>query len=221
MQQDTIQASFDRMTDAWAAGDAEAFAAEFTEGASYVLYVGLTYFGRTAIRDAHLPVFQRWQKGTRLSMAVLDTRIIADGVAVVTTEGGIGKGRTIKHNKVQTFVMVESDHTWRCAAFQNTKKNRLFIAGNQWAERRAVSPRPLPERDASRLESSTVGPTLTASRERRKVQLVRLEKALEPPSKPKRQPHPPSPWSHTGVGSAVWRLHADDQPDVSGRECRA
>jgi len=137
MQQDTIQASFDRMTDAWAAGNADAFAAEFTEDASYVIYVGLTYFGRTAIRDAHVPVFQRWQKGTRPSMAVLDTRIVADGAAVVTTEGGIGKGRTIKHDKVQTFVMVENNHAWQCAAFQNTKRNRLFIAANQWAERRA------------------------------------------------------------------------------------
>lgn len=137
MQNNTIQACFDRMTDAWAAGDAEAFAAEFTEDASYVIYVGLTYFGRTAIRDAHVPVFQRWQKGTRLSMAVLDTRIVADGVTVVTTEGGIGKGKTITRDKVQTFVMVESDHAWRCAAFQNTKRNRLFISANQWSERRA------------------------------------------------------------------------------------
>jgi uncharacterized protein (TIGR02246 family) len=136
MQQTTIHDSFDRMTDAWAAGDADAFAAEFTQDASYVIYVGLTYFGRTAIRDAHVPVFQRWQKGTRLSMRVLDTRIVSDGVAVVTTEGGIGKGATIKHDKVQTFVMVEQDHTWRCAGFQNTKKNRLFIAMNRWSESR-------------------------------------------------------------------------------------
>lgn len=138
MQQITIQDSLDRMTDAWATGDADAFAAEFTDDASYVIYVGLSYFGRTAIRDAHVPVFQQWQKGTRLSMSVLDTRIVADGVAIVTTEGGIGKGASIKHDKVQTFVMVEEDdHTWRCAGFQNTKKNRLFIAMNRWAERRA------------------------------------------------------------------------------------
>jgi len=136
MQQITIQASFDRMTAAWAAGDAKAFAAEFTDDASYVIYVGLTYFGRAAIRDAHVPVFEKWQKGTRLSMTVIDTRMLTDGVAVVTTEGGIGKGKTIKHDKVQTFVMINKDRRWQCAGFQNTKKNRFFIAGNRWAERR-------------------------------------------------------------------------------------
>ncbi|MET0692786.1 MAG: SgcJ/EcaC family oxidoreductase [Propionibacteriaceae bacterium] len=134
--QQGIQQSFDRMTAAWDAGDADAFAAEFTEDASYVIYVGLTYFGRAAIRDAHVPVFEKWQKGSRLSMTVLDIRVVADGVAVVTTEGGLGKGRSIKHDKVQTYVMVDTDDGWRCAAFQNTKKNRLFIAANRWSERR-------------------------------------------------------------------------------------
>ena len=136
MQEDTIQASFDRMTGAWAAGNADAFAAEFTEDASYVIYVGLTYFGRPAIHAAHVPVFQKWQKGTRLSMTILDTRFVGNDVAVVTTEGGIGKGRTIRHDKVQTFLMVKTDQGWQCAAFQNTKKNNLFIAANRWTERR-------------------------------------------------------------------------------------
>ncbi|KRE22333.1 hypothetical protein [Agromyces sp. Soil535] len=43
---------------------------------------------------------------------------------------------SIPHDKVQTFVMVRDDDTWRCAAFQNTRKQRLFIAMNRIAMNR-------------------------------------------------------------------------------------
>lgn len=137
MQENSIEATLNRMTAAWAAGDADAYAAEFTADASYVIYAGLSYFGRDAIRDIHVPVFEKWQKGTRLSMRVLDVRKLSDEIAVVTTEGGVGKGRTIKHDKIQTFVLIDTAEGWRCAAFQNTKKNRVFVAVNRWTERRS------------------------------------------------------------------------------------
>ena len=130
-----VLAALDRVRAAWDDGDATALAAEFTDDASYVIFVGLHYLGREAIRRSHVPVFEKWQRGSRMSMRVLDLRFPTPDVAVVLTEGGIGTRARIPHDKVQTFVMVRDGDTWRCTAFQNTKKQRLFMAVNRLADR--------------------------------------------------------------------------------------
>jgi uncharacterized protein (TIGR02246 family) len=126
--------ALDRIRAAWDAGDATPFAAEFTEDASYVIFVGLHYVGREAIRRSHVPVFEKWQRGSRMSMRVLDLRFPTPDVAIALTEGGIGKRARIRHDKVQTFVLVRDGAEWRCAAFQNTRKQRLFMAINRLAD---------------------------------------------------------------------------------------
>jgi len=131
-----VDASLSRIAAAWDAGDARAFAAEFTEDASYVIFAGIVSLGRAEIEKAHRPVFEKWQKGSRMSMRELHRYASTDAVIVVT-EGGIGKGRRVRHDKVQTFVFVDDDGTWRCAAFQNTKKNGLFV----WVNARAMANR--------------------------------------------------------------------------------
>ncbi|UJP10399.1 SgcJ/EcaC family oxidoreductase [Microbacterium sp. KUDC0406] len=137
-----IDETLDNIRAAWDAGDADAYAAEFTEDASYVIFAGLISSGRGEIRADHVPVFERWQRGSRMSMSVLDVRMLGEDVAVVVTDGGIGKARRIRHDrtvrhdravrhdKVQTYVLVREGDRWRCAAFQNTKRNRLFAAVN-------------------------------------------------------------------------------------------
>lgn len=125
--------ALDRIRAAWDSGDATAYAAEFTDDASYVIFAGLVSLGREAVRRDHVPVFEKWQRGTRMSMRVLDLRFVAPDVAVAVTEGGIGKRAKIRHDKVQTFVMVRDGGDWRCCAFQNTKQNSLFIAMNRLA----------------------------------------------------------------------------------------
>lgn len=129
-----IDDCLNRIVAAWNAGDAQAFAAEFTTDASYVIFAGIVSLGREEIEKAHEPVFERWQKGSRMSMRVLDRRIAGDS-AIIVTEGGIGKGRRIPHDKIQTFVFIDDGDAWRCASFQNTKKNGLFI----WMNARAAA----------------------------------------------------------------------------------
>lgn len=133
-----VTAALDRIRAAWDAGDAPAYAAEFTEDASYVIFTGLVHRGRDEIRQGHVPVFDTWQRGSRMAMEVLDLRFLGPDTAVVLTRGGLGTGRrTPRTDKVQTFVMVrEPDGRWRCAAFQNTRKNRLFLAMNRLASQR-------------------------------------------------------------------------------------
>lgn len=125
-----ITETLERMRRAWDAGDASAFAEEFTEDATYVIFAGLVSHGRDEIRADHVPVFEKWQRGTRMSMRVLDARVYGDDVAIVLTDGGIGKGARIRHDKVQTYTLVRDGDRWLCAAFQNTKRNRLFAAIN-------------------------------------------------------------------------------------------
>jgi uncharacterized protein (TIGR02246 family) len=134
---DGLPALLDDIRQAWDAGDADAYARLFTEDASYVIYTGAAYCGRAAIRDSHLPVFTRWQKGSRMAMRVLQWHRVGDDVVVVLTEGGVGRGRTIRHDKLQTFTMRRTPQGWRCAAFQNTRKSRWF----GWLMRVAAAPR--------------------------------------------------------------------------------
>lgn len=135
-QHAAIDACLSRIAVAWNAGDAHAFAAEFTEDASYVIFAGIVSLGRVEIEKAHVPVFEKWQKGTRMSMRELHRRE-SENAVIIVTEGGIGKGRRIRHDKVQTFVFVDEGGTFRCAAFQNTKKNPLFV----WMNARAMASR--------------------------------------------------------------------------------
>lgn len=131
--------ALDRIQRAWDAGDATAYAAEFTEDATYVIFAGIVSTGRAAIRADHVPVFERWQRGSHMSMRIVDARMLSERAAVVVTEGGIGKGARIRHDKVQTFVMVREGDRWLCASFQNTTRNRLFAAVNAREKQRLAA----------------------------------------------------------------------------------
>lgn len=133
---DGITDVLDRMRRAWDAGDAAAYAAEFTEDADYVIFAGIISRGRDEIHADHVPLFERWQRGSRMSLNILHVRMLGTDAAVVLTEGGIGKGAKITHDKVQTYVFVRDGDFWRCAAFQNTKRNRLFAAVNAREKKR-------------------------------------------------------------------------------------
>ncbi|QGV81974.1 SgcJ/EcaC family oxidoreductase [Streptomyces ficellus] len=120
----------DSLVDAWRRRDADAYAAPFTDDATYVTFVGTYYQGRQDIADSHRVLFAKYLKGTRLADEVLDVRFPAPDVAVVTGRGDTYKGkRPEKLSKVQTYTLVrEADGQWRIAAFQNTKRKPLMEA---------------------------------------------------------------------------------------------
>lgn len=118
---DTVEAFLDRVKQAWDAGDAETYAQQFTEDASYVIFLGDAMFGRDEIGRTHHDVFTKWQRGTRMVVRPIDVRTIDADTTVVTTVGGIGRGDTIEFDKYQTYTLHRSDGRWRCAAFQNTE----------------------------------------------------------------------------------------------------
>ncbi|WP_166982975.1 SgcJ/EcaC family oxidoreductase [Paramicrobacterium fandaimingii] len=126
--QSSIEHALDQMVEAWNAGDARAYASLFAEDATYVIFAGSTSIGREAIRRDHEPVLSRFQKGSRMRMSISSVRSIGDDVALVLTEGGVGTGKRIPLDKVQSFVFRrQNDGRWLCEAFQNTKKHRLMM----------------------------------------------------------------------------------------------
>jgi len=136
---DTIEAFLERIVSTWNAGDANAYAEEFTEDATYVVFMGLVLRGRASIRAEHVPVFSTYQRGSRMTIRVLDVRTPAPDIAIVVTTGGIGTGRRLPEDKVQTFTLVLHDGRWRCAAFQNTKRQRVMLRVHALFNRRAAA----------------------------------------------------------------------------------
>ena len=118
---DTPQACLERIRDAWDAGDAAIYSRQFTEGATYVIFLGDAILGRAEIERTHVDVFGRWQKGTRMAIDILRLTELSPDVVVVLTAGGISKTEPIVRDKFQTYTLVRQDGAWLCAAFQNTE----------------------------------------------------------------------------------------------------
>ncbi|MBB4934460.1 uncharacterized protein (TIGR02246 family) [Lipingzhangella halophila] len=127
-----IAGTLERLTEAWNAGDAAAYGAEFTEDASYVAFNGEIMRGRTEIEQVHRWLFDGPLRGSRMQSSgdpatSAPPRIIRPGVAVVQQGGGIrpdgAAGMAADRASVATLVVVEEDQGhWRVAAFHNTRR---------------------------------------------------------------------------------------------------
>ena len=118
-----IRAVMKRLNEAW--GDADAFAAVFTEDAEYITFDGSMVKGRTAIAESHRPLFEGFMRGSHLAGEPPTIRFLTPDVALVH-----GKGAVIqKHQKkaarraisTQTNVLIRQDGRWQIAAFHNTR----------------------------------------------------------------------------------------------------
>lgn len=108
---------------AW--GNADAFAAAFTDDADYITFDGTHTRGRAAIAQVHRPLFEGFMKGSRLSGRTLSVRFLAPNVALVLSTGGVIRGHqkelSRKSLSVQTMVAVKQEDHWLFTAFQNTR----------------------------------------------------------------------------------------------------
>ncbi|MBB4685888.1 SgcJ/EcaC family oxidoreductase [Amycolatopsis jiangsuensis] len=121
IQQDTVEAFLSRIADAWNAADATAYAREFTEDATYVIFLGDALRGRAEIESTHVDVLSKWQRGTKMLVKPVSVSMVDENTASVLTIGGIGAGEPVEYDKFQTFTLVRRDGRWQCAAFQNTE----------------------------------------------------------------------------------------------------
>ncbi|MDQ0378968.1 SgcJ/EcaC family oxidoreductase [Amycolatopsis thermophila] len=122
-----VTAVLDSLAEAWSRGDADAYAAHFTEDATYITFVGTRYQGRQDIAGSHRALFAKFLKGTRLAHEVIDVRFLGPDAAVLTSRGDTVKGeRPKKLTKVQTYTLVREDGRWLVAAFHNTQRKALM-----------------------------------------------------------------------------------------------
>lgn len=124
-----IRALLDRLTEAWSRGDGAAYAAGFTDDATYITFVGTLYQGADDIGGAHQTLFDSFLKGTCLASEVSRIRFYGADTAVVITRGDTYKGKPGQPSKIQTYTVVrQTDGQWLVAAFQNTQHKKLMEA---------------------------------------------------------------------------------------------
>lgn len=124
--QDAVRGFVPRIVAAWAAGDADAFAAEFTRDASFIVPGQDTYLrSRAEIRAYMAAGFAGPLRGVRATATILDLRCLGRDVAVVVTQGGLLlPGETVvppERIGRQTWVVHRQGSQWRVAAYQNSR----------------------------------------------------------------------------------------------------
>lgn len=120
-----IRERMQRLYECWNQGDAQAYAACFTEDVDYVAFDGSHINGRKANAEAHQALFDGVLRGSTLDGEVKSVRFLAPDVALIHTEGVIKlrwqhkapKGR----RSIQTMVAVKREGAWFFTAFQNTR----------------------------------------------------------------------------------------------------
>lgn len=112
-----------RLNEAW--GDADVYAALFTEDADYVTFDGSQVTGRAAIAESHRPLFEGFMRGSRLAGQITALRFLTPDVALVHGKGAVIQKRQKQAARraisVQTTVVVRQDGRWQITAFHNTR----------------------------------------------------------------------------------------------------
>ena len=120
-----IRERMEQLRECWAAGDAERYAALFTEDADYIAFDGVNQKNRAAIAVAHKPLFEKWLQSSRLVEFDINIRFLAPDVALVHSSGNTilaGKSQPApERESIQTLVAVKQNGEWRFTAFHNTR----------------------------------------------------------------------------------------------------
>ncbi|CAA9390965.1 MAG: conserved hypothetical protein [uncultured Pseudonocardia sp.] len=115
-----------RIVAAWAAQDADAFAAVFTEEGTIIL-PGAIGIGREAVREFAARGFAGPYRGTRVTGTPIALQLLGPDAAVVTTRGGVLHGDETEVAPERaihaTWVVVLRDGEWQLAAYQNSPAN--------------------------------------------------------------------------------------------------
>jgi uncharacterized protein (TIGR02246 family) len=123
---DAVTGLLQQIVTAWQAHDAAAFAEVFTADGTMILPRHYQK-GRDAIRTFMEQAYRGPFKGTRVTGTPFDVRLLAPGVAIVLTEGGILHGdeqevhpdRSIR----ASWLAVKESGQWQLAAYQNSPRS--------------------------------------------------------------------------------------------------
>jgi uncharacterized protein (TIGR02246 family) len=121
-QSAAVRAVLEELYAAWTAGDADAFAALYTEDATVVL-PGVFHRGRPAVRDYMASAFAGPLKGSRAVDEPQDIRILGADIAIVVSTAGIvmagEQDVPPDRERLGTWVLSRQDGRWLIAAYAN------------------------------------------------------------------------------------------------------
>lgn len=113
---------FKATAQAWAAGDAPAFASHYAEGATVGL-PGVLLEGRAAIGEAMGAAFVGALKGSRRTHIVRSVKLLGDSVAVVITRSATSfpgePAIPAERAEIATWVLAKTQGTWEIAAYHS------------------------------------------------------------------------------------------------------
>jgi uncharacterized protein (TIGR02246 family) len=113
------------LANAWANGDADAYAAVFAEDAQYVAFDGSRMYGREQIADGHRELFARYLRGSILYSERTEITFPTPDVAIIHARGAVLKRGQQTPSKrrmsVNTTVAARRDGHWCLVAFHNTR----------------------------------------------------------------------------------------------------
>ena len=133
-----IEAILKRQDVAWAAGDAEAFAADALDGVVFTNIVGMFSVGRAPFVGQHAEIFSTIYKGSRLTQEVVAVTPLRPDVAIVDTLTRLvdalhrPPGVELIDGAVRTRleqVMVKDGGAWKVASFHNVAIHPAFAKG--------------------------------------------------------------------------------------------
>ena len=112
-----------RLYQAWEAGDAETFVADYTDDAT-VVQPGVYKKDREEIRTTMAAAFAGPLSGSRATDHPSSIRFITGDTAIVISEGGIifpGQDAVASEGLIRaTWVLVRRDGGWRIASYHNS-----------------------------------------------------------------------------------------------------
>lgn len=115
-----------RVMQAWADQDAEAFASLFTEDGTMIL-PGQLQKGRENIRAFMSAAFAGPYQGTQVVGHPVDVRFLSPDAGLLLTEGGVrpaGEAEVPPDRMVRgSWLVVKRDGRWQLAAYQNTPRD--------------------------------------------------------------------------------------------------
>lgn len=117
------------MADAWNRGDADGFAARFSDTADFIAFEGTHLTGRDEIAAFHREIFSTLVKGSRLDGTVKLVRPVRRDVAVIHSTVAVTladhDGPSPGRDSMQLFVVVRRRDTWWVEAMENARQLTL------------------------------------------------------------------------------------------------
>lgn len=114
-----------RIVAAWAANDADAFAAAFAEDGTMILPGDVYLKGRDAIRSFMAAGYAGPYKGSTVTGEPLDARVLSATSAVVITQGGVlkaGDAAVTPEEEIRaTWVLGKYEGEWLISAYHNSR----------------------------------------------------------------------------------------------------